>query len=191
MKHLDPLLGTLCVLTLLLALTACTAASPELEPTASPAPIPTETPVPSIEPEHSSLPESETGTELSYSADGLYVSVTLPAGWAGRFDGSDEGFPCAQVWMEEAPSETVRFWCAQQPVGLCGTGVTFGKITLEDGRTVTTAQETIDDSQWFCWMVEDGDVQFCVDGSLSAERFEAMRAGLAALLGRASAQPDD
>ena len=187
MKHLDPLLGTLCVLTLLLALTACTAAAPAPDPTATPALTPVETLAPTMESESTPTP----GTELSYSADGLYVSVTLLAGWAGRFDGSDEGFPCAQVWMEEAPSETVRFWCAQQPVGLCGTGVTFGKITLEDGRTVTTAQETIDDSQWFCWMVEDGDVQFCVDGSLSAERFEAMRAGLAALLGRASAQPDD
>lgn len=131
------------------------------------------------------------GTDLRYSADDLYVLVTLPAGWSGRFDDSDGSFPAAQVWMEDASTEIVRFWCAQQPVGLCGTGVTFGEIALDDGRTIATAQETLGDSQWFCWIVGDGDRQFCVDGSLPPERFAAMQPGLTALLRSASAQPDD
>lgn len=189
MKHVERMLCTLCALALLLALTACTATATDL--TATPAPTPAETPAPAVEPESISSPEPAAGTDLSYSADGLYITVTLLAGWSGRFDDSDGSFPCAQVWMEEDPPATVRFWCAQQPVGLCGTGVTFGQIALDDGRTIATAQETIGDSQWFCWIVGDGDRQFCLDGTLPPERFEAMQSGLAALLQSASAQPDD
>lgn len=187
MKHFGRLLCTLCALALLLALTACTAAAPAPGLTATPAPTLAETPAPTMEPE--STPDA--GTELRYSADGLYITVTLPAGWSGRFDDSDGSFPCAQVWMEEDPPAAVRFWCAQQPVGLCGTGVTFGQIALDDGRTIATAQESIEGSTWFCWILDDGDRQFCLDGTLPPERFEAMQSGLAALLQSASAQPDD
>lgn len=188
---MKPFACLLFALMLLVTLNACSADVPVAEPSATPAPTPAETPALTMEPEGISLPEPVAGTELSYSADGLYVSVTLPAGWSGRFDGSDGSFPCAQVWMENAPAETVRLWCAQQLVGLCGTGVTFGEIALEDGRTVTTAQESIEGSTWFCWILDDGDRQFCVDGSLPPERFEAMQSGLTALLQSASAQPDD
>lgn len=191
MKHFDRLLCTLCALTLLLALTACTATAPAPDPAATPASTPAETPAPAVEPESISSPEPAAGTNLSYSADGLYITVTLPAGWSGRFDDSDGSFLAAQVWMEENPPATVRFWCAQQPVGLCGTGVTFGEIALDDGRTIATAQESIEGSTWFCWILDDGDRQFCLDGTLPPERFEAMQTGLAALLQSASAQPDD
>ncbi|MGN1250997.1 MAG: hypothetical protein ACI4XW_13060 [Candidatus Spyradocola sp.] len=183
MKHFARLL---CMLTLLVTLSACSAV-PAPDPTATPAPTPAETPALTMKPESTLAP----GTELGYAADELYITVTLPAGWAGRFDDSDEGFPCARVWMEESPEEAVRFWCAQQPVGLCGTGVTFGQIALDDGRALTTAQEDIDGSRWFCWILDDGERQFCADGSLPPERFEEMREGLAALLQSASAQPDD
>ena len=184
MKHFACLL---CALILLVTLTACTAAAPAPDSIATPASTPVETLTPTMEPESTPAP----GTELSYSADGLYVTAMLPAGWAGRFDDSDEGFPCARVWMEESPEEAVRFWCAQQPVGLCGTGVTFGQIALDDGRTIATAQQSIDGSQWFCWILDDGERQFCLDGSLSPECFAQMREGLAALLRSASAQSDD
>ena len=186
MKHFACLL---CALILLVTLTACTAAAPAPDPIATPAPTPVETLAPTMEPESTPAPGTE--LSLSYSAEGLYVSVTLPAGWTGRFDDSDEGFPCARVWTEESPEEAVRFWCAQQPVGLCGTGVTFGQIALDDGRTIATAQQSIDGSQWFCWILDNGERQFCVDGSLSPERFAQMREGLAALLRSASAQSDD
>ena len=188
MKHFACLL---CALILLVTLTACTAAAPAPDPIATPAPVPQETPAPTAASENTSTPEPAPGTELSYSADGLYVTAMLPAGWAGRFDDSDDGFPCARVWMEESPEEAVRFWCAQQPVVLCGTGVTFGEIALDDGRTIATAQQSIDGSQWFCWILDDGERQFCVDGSLSPECFAAMQPGLTALLRSASAQSDD
>ena len=184
MKHFACLL---CALILLVTLAACTAAAPAPDPITTLASTPVETLAPTMEPESTPAP----GTELSYSADGLYVTAMLPAGLTGRFDDSDEGFPCARVWMEESPEEAVRFWCAQQPVGLCGTGVTFGQIALDDGRTIATAQQSIDGSQWFCWILDDGERQFCVDGSLSQERFAQMREGLAALLRSASAQSDD
>ena len=188
MKHFARLL---CALILLVTLTACTAAAPAPDPIVTPAPVPQETPAPTVASENTSTPEPAPGTELSYSADGLYVTAMLPEGWAGRFDDSDEGFPCARVWTEESPEEAVRFWCAQQPVGLCGTGVTFGQIALDDGRTIATAQQSIDGSQWFCWILDDGERQFCLDGSLSPECFAQMREGLAALLRSASAQSDD
>ena len=110
MKHFACLL---CALILLVTLTACTVAAPAPDSIATPASTPVETLAPTMEPESTPAP----GTELSYSADGLYVTAMLPAGWAGRFDDSDEGFPCARVWTEESPEEAMRFWCAQLPAG--------------------------------------------------------------------------
>lgn len=188
MKHIDRMLCMLCALALLL--TACAPEAPD--PAASPASTLAERVAPTIAPlPDASAPEGGGGTVLDYSADGLYVTVTLPEGWAGCFDEGDGSFPCAKVWIEEAPEQTMRFWCARQPVGLCGTGVTFGELALEDGRTVMTAQERIEDSLWFCWILEAGELQFFLDGSLAPECFEVIQSDLAALLQSASAEPDD
>jgi hypothetical protein len=114
------------------------------------------------------------GTDVTYSSKYANMTITLPDGWEYEIKENhvDEGDDC----IDEGDSFGISFYPSDVPeavtnlrfnpngIGICGTGVTFEKITLSNGLTAQKCTETFQDgSTWFLIIFHD------VPGSYSAE----------------------
>ena len=82
-----------------------------------------------------------------YSYEDVYMSAKLPTWWEYETIpyGSeamsrefDNGFGLC-FWDESTPELSFRLLYQEGPVGLCGTGLTTDKITLQNGKTASVA----------------------------------------------------
>ena len=167
----------------LLALAGCALAEPAA--TESPAPEETFAAAARITPMPPEIPTDPGPSLYSCTADGMELIFLPPEGWTvqdlpAEADAASAG---AELWREEAPEERVTLWCTQEPVGICGTGVTFDQIVLADGRVIGTATEQIGEETWFFWHYTDPEqLHVYLQGSLAQASDEEKKPELLALM---------
>lgn len=116
----------------------------------------------------SSNPEQQEETKtVEYSYQYTNMKLNLPVDWehdilAGTMEESANNFGI-QFWPKAQPSMTIRLLYHVDGIGLCGTGVTFEDILLENGLTATKCTEGIGDDHWFFLIYQD------VPGAYAAE----------------------
>ena len=97
---------------------------------------------------------SETTEKVEYSHEDIYLSLDIPDGWdykiktAVEMEKYDGMSICAvEFWQEDYP-ETVFTFSYESFFGICGTGVTTEKFTLESGISGYRYTEEIEDTLW-------------------------------------------
>lgn len=162
----------LCALTLSLTLCACAAEKPENREAA-----PETGKIQTAESGEKTQPEKQMpGQTAAYSCGYANMTVTLPEGWDYKIveagptllSGTEDGRFGIRFWPEKKPEMTVSLLYSTQQIGLCGTGVTFEDVQLENGRKATkcTSGES-GGSFWFCLIYTDVPGNYMAEGSFS------------------------
>jgi hypothetical protein len=116
----------------------------------------------------SAAPEQQEQTKIAeYSYQYTNMKLELPDDWEYKIlEGSEEQSVNSfgiQFWPKAQPSMTIRLLYHVNGIGLCGTGVTFEDVLLENGLTATKCTENIDKDRWFFLIYQD------VPGAYAAE----------------------